>query len=340
MKKLQKIDLYVISLLIFGISAIALRTHALLTSFNSVTMHFDEKTTITISVVLVVLCTLALGTYFIFGEKGRKLIATSSNAASFIPAGIVSTAMLVMGVEKLIAMKSLPVGMVRTITMLCGILAFLSVASFFLSIFMERNDDIYKAAFSLSIVFFLALYATLLFFNKQVHPTNSPNKLVDQIAYLSAAMFFLFESRIPLGREKWRGYISFGLVATLFTAYSALPSLIVYVVNGYIVSDSIIESVLTLALTILIGSKVLQTEKLTRDAECSAAKSVVMLAMMREEEIEEHRKLSHAQDYNNNEANDDAEDAANYTFDIPYTETATEFNPDDASIDLTQHYSE
>ena len=340
MKKLRTIDLYLISLVIFGISAVVLRTYALLTSFNSVSMHFDEKTTITVSTALIVLCALGFCTYFIFGEKGRKLIAKAGNAASFIPAGIVSTALLFMGMDRFTAMKTLPVGMIRTIAILCGLLAFLSVGSFFLSIFIERNDDLYKAAFSLCIVFFLALYSALLFFNKQVHPTNSPNKLVDQMAYLFAALFFLFESRILLGRAKWRGYITFGLIATLLTAYSAIPSLIVYLTNGYVVSNSIIESVLTLTLTLFIGSKVMQTKRLTPDAECDAAKSITMLAMMREEEIDEHRKLSRAQEPNNNEEKDDTEDAANYTFDIPYTETVTEFNPEDASIDLSKHYSE
>ena len=334
MKKLRILDLYVISLIVFGLSAIILRTHALLNSFNSVTMHFDNKTAITIAGVLVAICVVGFCTYFIFGEKSEKLITKVNNAASFIPAGIVSTALLFMGVDRFNAFSKNPAGVLRTLSLVCGILAFLSIASFFISLFIEKNDDIYKAAFSLSIVLFLALYATQLFYNKSVHPTNSPNKIVDQMAYLFSAAFFLFESRIPLGRAKWRGYVSFGLIATLLNAYSAIPSLIVYLTNGYVVSDSIIESVLTLTLMLFIGSKVLQTKTLTVDAECEEAKSIVTLAKMREEEIEEHRKLSHAQESNIKEEKDDTEDASNYTFDIPYVEVNTEFNPEDADLDL------
>lgn len=341
MKKLRILDLYIIPLVIMSIAAVILRSYAILSSFNSLTMHFDHKTSITFASVIVILAVIGFASYLILGEKEADLIARTDNAASYIPAGIVSTALLFMGVRNFeLGFGGYPAGTLRTLALLSAILAFLSVGSFFLSIFMEKKDNLYKAAFSLSIVFFLALYSAQLFFNKQIHPTNSPNKLVDQMAYIFAAIFFLYESRIPLGRAKWRPYVSFGLIATLLTTYSAIPSLVVYAVNGYVVSDSIIESVLTLTLSVFIFSKVLQTRNLTPNAECDAAKSINLMAMMREEEIEEQRKLSRAQDSNNMEAKDDAEDASNYTFDIPYVETTTDFNPDDASIDLNQNYSE
>lgn len=336
MKKLRKIDLYIIPLVFCAIASISLRTYALLTSFNSVSMHFDEKTAISFGTAIVVLAVIGFASYLFLGEKEKDLIPRNDNAASFIPAGIVSTALLFMGVKNIgLGFGGYPAGVLRTLALLSAILAFLSVGAFFLSIFIEKKNDTYKAAFGLCIVFFLAIYASLLFFNKQTHPTNSPNKLVDQMAYVFAALFFLYESRIPLGRAKWRPYVTFGLIATLLTAYSAIPSLIVYAVNGYVVSDSIIESVLSLTISVFIFSKVLQTRWLTLNAECPAAKSIVAMAKMREEELENQRKLSRAQE-NNKEENDDTEDASNYTFDIPYVEPTTEFNPDDASIDLSQ----
>ena len=56
---------------------------------------------------------------------------------------------------------------------------------------------------------------------------------------------------------------------------------------------------------------------------------------MREDEIEENRKLSRAQESNNIEENDDTEDAANYTFNIPYIDSNPDLSQDDATIDLT-----
>lgn len=336
MKKLRKLDLYIIPLIFASIASIALRTYALLTSFNSVTMHFDEGTAITFGNAIVFLAIIGFASYLFFGEKESDLIAESGNAASYIPAGVVSTALLFMGVRNMgLGFGGYSTNALKALTLVSALLAFLSVGSFFLSIFLEKRNDSYKAMFSLSIVLFLSVYAAMLFFNKQVHPTNSPNKILDQMAYIFAAIFFLYESRIPLGREKWRPYVSFGLIATLLTAYSAVPSLIVYVANGYLVSDSIFESVLSLALSLFIFSKVLQTRSLTANVECVEAKSIVMMARMREEELENQRKLSRAQD-NDKEETDDTEDASNYTFDIPYVEPPTDLTPDDASIDLSQ----
>ena len=328
--------MYIIPLIFATLAGIILRTYALLTSFSSTTLHFDNKLAIGFAVGVVVISVIGFMSYLFLGEKESDLIAKTDNAASYIPAGIVSTALLFMGVKNLglefsgmLSRTPLP-----AMAIISAILAFLSIGSFFISIFIEKKENNFKALFSLSIVFFLAIYAAMLFYNTSVHPTNSPNKITDQMAYVSAAIFFLYEARIPLGRAKWRPYVAFGLVATLLTAFSSIPSLVVYALNGYVVSDSIIESLLTLALSIFIFSKILQIRGLTENIENPAVSSIVAIARMREEELENQRKLARA--YNNKEEKDDTEDASNYTFDIPYVENNTEINPNDASIDLTQ----
>ncbi len=273
---MRKIDLYTIPLMLVCVIASALRGFALLTAFDGVTMHFTNKTAITVSYVIVAISVIGFLSYLIFGEKDRGLITRSDNAASFIPAGLVSTALMFMGVQNLTLLKDVYTDKsIKIIAIATSLLAFMSVISFFLSIFIEQKDSHFKAAFSLSIVFFLAVYAVLLYFNKQTHPTNSPNRFIDEMAYLFSAIFFLYEARIPLGREKWRGYVAFGLSATLLCAYSAIPALIMYFVDGYTVSESLIESILTLTLAIFISSRVMQIKTLTPDSECDEAKSIL-----------------------------------------------------------------
>lgn len=333
MNKLKKIDIYTIPLIFVCLAAAALRSFALLTSFNTDTMHFDDKTAITIGGTIVIISTLGFLSYLIFGQKEQQLIARSDNPASYIPAGIVSTALLFMGTHNVkMFMQGYPKGIISSLALVAGIFAFLSAISFFMSIFIERPDNMYKAAFSLCIVLFLAIYATLLYFNKQIHPTNSPNRFVDQMAYLSAAIFFLYEARIPLGRAKWRGYVAFGLVATLLCTYSSIPSLVLYFTKGYVVSESVIESILALTIALLTCSKVLQTKNLTPDYECETAKNIAAMALMREEEMKERHAHPHAQDSNIMEENDLAE-AENYTMDIPFAEDSTKFTTDDVNTD-------
>ena len=69
MKKLRTIDFYLIPLLFIGITTVILRSVALLTSFNTVTMHFDNKIAITISAVMVLLAIIGFATYLFLGEK-------------------------------------------------------------------------------------------------------------------------------------------------------------------------------------------------------------------------------------------------------------------------------
>ena len=320
MKKLQTIDLYLIPLIFVSLAAATLRTVALLTSFSTESMHFDDGVLFGISAIIAGVSVIAFLSYLFLGEKNRPLISRSDNAASYIPAGIVSTALLFMGVENIsMGLGGYPKGIISILSLVTGALALLSITSFFLSVFIEKRNNLYKAAFSLCIVMFLAVYAALLYFNKATHPTNSPNRLIDQLAYLLAAIFFLYEARIPLGRARWRGYVAFGLCAALMAFYSSAPALIYYFVSGYTLSESLIESILTLTLAIYITLRVLQIKHLTPDSQCNAARSIETLATMREDEMKAQHE-PHACDTDNMEENDDTEDASNYSFDIPDAE--------------------
>ncbi len=337
MKKIKIIDWYIIALLLGGISAVALRSYALLNDFNRITLHFENSPAATIGGLITVFGVLLFMSYSVLAKKECGLIARTDNAATYIPAGIVSVALLFMGIERFqkISALSQQGRLVKYLAVLTAILAILSVASFFVSIFLDKKHNIFKAAFSLSIVFFLAFYAALLFFTKDGHPTNSPNRIVDQMTYLFSATFFLFETRIHLGRAKWRLYVSFGLAATLLCFFSSIPSIITYIIDGYTVSTSIIESVLSLTLALFIASRVFQTKNLTPDAECSAAKSISALATFREEQMNEERKLSRAQENNNVEI-EHTQDASNYTFDIPYVDPSVDYDPEGADIEISK----
>ena len=331
MKKLKLIDFYLIGLIFSVISAVILRTYALIFDFDRVTMHFSNSVTATLAGTIVIIATLAFAAYLFIKKEECDFLEKTDNAASFIPSGIVSVALVFMGVNLIKTMNSHSTAMLQPLSLWAAILAFLSVGSFFLSILIEEKNNIYKSAFSICIVIFLALYACYLYFNREIHPTNSPNKVVDQMAYLFASAFFLYESRITLGRAKWRGYVAFGLMASLLCFYSAIPSLILYAMNGELISDSLAESMVTLAMAIFITSKVFQTKTLTPDMECEVARSIATLHEMRRDEIEQLRKSSHARVINNMEEKDEVGDMANYTFDIPYVETRSEFASDDTT---------
>ena len=327
MKKAKKlIDLYLITLFLLGGAAIVLRTVACFFEWNGVTMHFNDKVCITIGNVLALLAILLFSSYFILAKKGESLVASSKSAMTYVPSGMVSVALLFMSIDKLVGMKNPYIAensVLSALSVLIAILGIASVLSFFLTIFIQKNENVYKASFNMAVVAFLAIYAAYLYFNKETHPTNSPVKIVDMMAYLFAAMFFLYEARISLGRALWRPYAVFGLAASLLTAYSAIPTLIYYAFSGVCISDSVYESAITLSLFVFITARVLLLRNLSHEGACEAAKCIEALAEMRESEIAAKASHAHADDNNNNNNMEEipSEDFENYTMDIPMPES-------------------
>ena len=325
MKRSKHIDFYIVALTVIGLAVAALRFFALL-DFDPESMHFNDGMLIGIANVLTTLgvCIFATGLFLL--PPDLDLVPSADNAATHIPTGIMAIALMFSAAERAAVLRDgiyASGSVLYYLTVALLVLSVLSVVAFFLLIFINKSQSVINAYFFIFIVLYLAAYSLYLYFNKSVHPTNSPNKIIDQLAYLFSAMFFLFETRIPLGRAYWRPYIAFGFAASLLTAYSALPALVLYFYNGYVISDSICESATTLALCIFITARVILTSVLHDDVQCPAAAAVSELANARIEEIAENKRLSLARDTDNNEEIESA-DVENYQFDIYSEQSAAE----------------
>ena len=75
MKKLKKIDIYTIPLVFVCIATVTLRSFALLTSFNWETMHFDDKTAITIRSIILAISVIGFLTYLFLGDKDLPFLS-------------------------------------------------------------------------------------------------------------------------------------------------------------------------------------------------------------------------------------------------------------------------
>lgn len=321
MKRSKQIDIYIISLVVLGLAAVTLRFIALL-SFNNETMHFDDKVCIRIANLLTTLGVGIFASGMLFGLDDADLVPSSENAATYIPTGLVAIALMFSVADRAKVLMNGSFADNSTLyyfSIALLILSALSVVAFFILVLISKTQSVIKTYLLLFIVIYLAVYSVYLYFNTTVHPTNSPNKIVDLLAYLFASMFFLFETRIPLGRAAWKPYIAFGFAASLLTAYSALPALIMYIYNGSIISDSICETAVTLALCIFITSRVILTSVLPYDVQCPEAEVISDLAAMRQAEMAESRELSRARN-NDNMEEIDSEEVENYQFDIPSEE--------------------
>ena len=330
-KAKRPLDLYLLVLSLVSIVAITLRTVALFTEWNSIAMNFDGDLLITIANLLVVLAILFFASYFIIVKKEEKLIASSDSPLTYVPSGMVSVALLFLSVETISNASTAYVASniaLKILTPVIFIFGIVSAISFFLSIFIDKNVSTYKAIFSMALVLFLALFAAYMYFDKHMHPTNSPIKIVDMLAYLFAAIFFLYESRINLGRPLWRPYVIFGLTAALLTAYSSVPTIIYYAVSNEFVSDSVYACVLTLTVSLFIVARVFLTKGFTSEEICDAAKCIEALAAKREEEMASNDVVLTGESNTTSEENEDEESAdfENFTMDIPTTDSKEQEN--------------
>ena len=229
----RRIRLYTYVTLLLAFAATAFRTSACLLNLEYRWGYFTSNTLIITASILITICAIFAISYAFFSEK-TALHPSFSSPATYIPTALVATALIFISVFLLGNYMEADNTFSRFLIIAAAISAILSLIHFFLNAFVTEAHTETRAFFSLSTVLFLAFYASYLYFDSAL-PINSANKLTDQLAFLFAALFFLYESRISLGRERWRAYVGFGLLAAAFCAYSSIPSLIVYFAKGKII---------------------------------------------------------------------------------------------------------
>lgn len=294
--KKRATGIYLPILFITMLVSCALRTAAALTDFNPRTGYFEGKALITAAGIIAAASAILLFTYVFVAPKGRKLIASFSSPAMYIPSGIVCVALVFFAVECRTVSKELaahPLAQAKTSELILSALALLSLLSivyFVLNAMITERASIKRAGFGIFAVILMTLYAAFLYFDTTL-PLNAPNKIVDQMAYLFIAVFMLYEIRISLGRECWNLYTGFGFIAAILSAYSSVPSVIAYFIKGTTLSHSIYESALTLCLCIFVVCRVISAENLYEDKESELVTMIKAYSDEREAILEHNREI-------------------------------------------------
>ncbi len=253
--------------------ATALRALACLYDLDILSGYFNDKSFINAATAVLVSGAVLLFTYAVTAPRGRKLRASFSTALTYVPAGIISAALVFFAANSFFEVKLSALSISQIISsknftllsaILLGIFALLACVYFVLNAMVTEHHSVARAGFGITAVIFFALYAAFLYFDTAL-PLNSPNKIVDQMAYLFVAVFILYEIRISLGRECWNLYVAFGFVAAMLCVYSSIPTLIIYFVKNRVISDSIFESILTFCVGIFIICRIILSHTLYED---------------------------------------------------------------------------
>ena len=300
----KRLGIYLLIMTVLTVAATTLRSIACVIHLDFASGFFTDKSLITTADVIITVTVLGMFSYLFVAER-IHLLASFSTGATYVTTGVLGVATAFLGTSVISfvtiatryssrpnsgmsADKYLP-----AIGVLCVILAFASIAHHFFNAFITESKAEIRAYFALASISFFGLYAMLIYLDPTLAIGES-TKLLRLTAFLLSALFFLYEARISLGREMWRIYVAFGLAAASLTAYTSIPAIIAYFVNGELVSYasrrslvSLEEYMLLLALCIFITARLFITVRLQEDTENKFIRTFKAYASEREREIAE-----------------------------------------------------
>ena len=290
----KRLGLALIILAMLSIAACTLRTFACIWYLEDNLIYFAENSLLMVANIIVVAASV-LVIAIALSMSREPLRADFSSPLTFVPTGFLAIATLIFGLVMLatytVTKSPLPderVSIAAALALVCALLTPFSAVHLFLTVFLDERRAKLRGLFALATVLIGAAYASFLYFNSG-SPINAPNKLVEQMAYLFASLFFLYEARISLGREMWRGYTAFGLIAALITAYASIPALFTYAIDGAMVTKTVESAVLLLAMSIFIFARLAMAVFAAPDRESDEMSVLRLYAERRESELRDGR---------------------------------------------------
>ena len=299
----KKLTIYMVLMLLGSAVSATLRTIACINHLDYSTGYFTDKSLISAANIIIWVTVILMLTYPIIASK-VKLRASFSTSATYIPSGILAVAVVFAGVRALSYAMSvsryplLSLGIFKTPSAVMGaavfILSLATVAYLFFNTYFTKSKSDIRAYFAVCAIAFFAAYAILLYLDSSLS-NNSHGKMVNQMAFLFTSLFFLYETRISLGREMWRAYTTFGLMAAALSAYSSIPAIITYYVKDTLIfapagtesSFSLEGCLVMLMLFIFTVSRLSLAATLTEEKENKLIKAMSDYAERREERVEE-----------------------------------------------------
>ncbi len=295
-KNSKRTCIYLLIMLLSVSASVTLRSVAYLMHFDYSTGFFTDRMLINTADAVIWISVIIMLTYFIGAQK-TALKPSYSTPATYVPTGIFGAAVIFLGMRTLttaIGNSTSIASQVKFIAIITAVLSFVSAVHCFFNTFITQGHTELRAYFSLGTVAFLALYSIFIYFDSSL-PMNEPAKIVNLMAFLFSAIFFLYETRISLGREMWRTYTAFGLIASALTAYSSIPAIVIYYTNGALIPEavkgtsitSIEEYMVLLSLFIYILSRTLLTVSLREKKENALINAMAEYAQIKDSRVSE-----------------------------------------------------
>lgn len=304
--KNRAIRIYLTVLALATLAASGLRAAALVKDFDFASGHFDGKSLITAASLLTVASAIVMITYVFFADKSKGYVAQFSTPLTYVPAGAVcaATVFFLLNIKESIpklseVSKGTPITDILLLLVFC--LAFPTVFYFILNSVSSERASNARAVCGIATVICFALYTSYLYFDTAL-TINNPNKIIDEMAFLLAALFFLYETRISISRESWNLYFVTGAIASSVGLYSSVPAIIATVIRDKAISESLEENVLILTVAVFIFARLILSATYNEDKRSDTITMLRDAALEREaficerEEIERQTALASSEE--------------------------------------------
>lgn len=275
--------IYAPLILLITLTATTLRTVAVLLGVNAYGFFEADAIADTSAYITVAGVLLAL-TYPLTQRKARPIFRDGRAPLTYVPAAVLGICALLFGTSFAPHCAMLLEGSVSGITVSAALLLVLSVGAILYAAtvcLIESTLSDTRATFGMMTVMLWGVYTVYLHYD-QTLPLNSPVKITDQMTYLALALFFLYEVRISIGREKQGCYGAFGMIAALLTSYSAIPNLILYIYNGRILSLSLSATILTVGTLVFIVSRLIANDSSPEDRPAPLMGEIIRISEARD----------------------------------------------------------
>ena len=248
--------------------AAVIKTIACFKNMDYSTGFFDGAVSVRIANAAIVVASVALLASLFIKVENRSVPVSFAGPLVYLPSGVLATSLLFLATEIIGYASDMTGGFSATrpfdrsaiIALITATLALCTIAYLALVIFTQNPRSLLRANFGMLAALFFALYTAFLFFRAGASLAQ-PQKIITEMVCLAAAVFFLEETRISLGRERWNAYFVLGGLTAVLAFYAAAPALAVYVIEGKVITSGPAELIFLLSLFVFASLRLIHALK-------------------------------------------------------------------------------
>ena len=285
-KKIQtKFGPYPFLVILLCTVACTLRTVATFLGVNAFG-YFENGTLFRVSAWIVACCVFILLTLPLAYRKRTDALVEQTTPHTFLPSLMLGMLFLFFvgeGIFSLLDGPFLPTTE-KLAYLLALVLSLLSCIYFFSLALLESTTNDHKANLGMACVLFFGIYAAYLYLDITI-PRNAHLEVSEEMMLIALSLYFLYEVRISLGKQKQSLYVMFAMIAGTLCAFNTVPTLIYFIANGKLLASSLTVFLLSLGALVFIILRLAIFEKSPTDAPIALVERLVKFAKAREVEV-------------------------------------------------------